>query len=301
MADQKKLSKPEDEIAGSEAPLLDHLVELRNRLIRSIVVLVVLLIGFFFVSQWILDFLIAPYRHAYNGVAAERIGGTPLPDFKLIYTAPQELFFTQLNVAFFAAIFVGFPYLATEIYGFIAPGLYKKERRAFIPYLIATPVFFFLGGLMVYYAVLPMAMGFFLRMQTEDIEMLVAIAEYLGLAMTLILAFGVCFQLPVLLTLLAQIDLVNTGMLRKGRRYAIVGILVFAAFITPPDPISQIGLALPMYLLFELSILSVGMVERRRAKAEAAAAAAEAAASAAEAPAESATATAVVSTDGKSA
>ncbi|MGN6488513.1 MAG: twin-arginine translocase subunit TatC, partial [Devosia sp.] len=138
-------------------------------------------------------------------------------------------------------------------------------RRAFIPYLIATPVFFFAGGLLVYYAVLPMAMRFFLSMQTQDIEMLVQVSEYLGLAMTLILAFGVCFQLPVILTLLAQIDLISSRTLAKGRRYAIVGILIFAAFITPPDPVSQIGLSLPMYLLYELSIWSVKIIEKRRA------------------------------------
>ncbi|MGN6486462.1 MAG: twin-arginine translocase subunit TatC, partial [Devosia sp.] len=177
MADQPKLAAPEtaakDELAGSEAPLLDHLVELRNRLIRALIVLFCLLIVFFFFSQGILEFLIEPYRHAYMAVVPHGAQAVIPEDFRLIYTAPQELFFTQLNVAFFAAIFVGFPYLAIEIYGFVAPGLYKKERRAFIPYLIATPVFFFAGGLLVYYAVLPMAMRFFLSMQTQDIEMLV--------------------------------------------------------------------------------------------------------------------------------
>lgn len=268
MADQPKLAAPDtekDELAGSEAPLLDHLVELRTRLIRALIVLFCLLIVFFFFSQGILEFLIEPYRQAYMAVVPHGAQQVIPEDFRLIYTAPQELFFTQLNVAFFAAIFVGFPYLAIEIYGFVAPGLYKKERRAFVPYLVATPVFFFMGGLLVYYAVLPMAMRFFLSMQTQDIEMLVQVSEYLGLAMTLILAFGVCFQLPVVLTLLAQIDLVSSKTLAKGRRYAIVGILVFAAFITPPDPVSQIGLSLPMYLLYELSIWSVRMIEKRRA------------------------------------
>jgi sec-independent protein translocase protein TatC len=269
MAEQPKLAAPatpeKDELAGSEAPLMDHLVELRNRLIRAIIVIFGLLIVFFFFSQSILEFLIEPYRAAYLAVVPHGAQQVIPEDFKLIYTAPQELFFTQLNVAFFAAIFVGFPYLAIEVYGFVAPGLYKKERYAFIPYLVATPVFFFLGGLLVYYAVLPMAMRFFLSMQTADIEMLVQVSEYLGLAMTLILAFGICFQLPVVLTLLAQIDLVSSKALGKGRRYAVVGILIFAAFITPPDPVSQIGLAVPMYLLYELSIWSVKMVEKRRA------------------------------------
>lgn len=268
MAEQPKLAAPatpdKDELAGSEAPLMDHLVELRNRLIRAIIVIFGLLVFFFIFSQPILAFLIEPYRSAYNNFVGQHPDKV-FESFRVIYTAPQELFFTQLNVAFFAAIFAGFPYLAIEVYGFVAPGLYKKERHAFVPYLIATPVFFFSGGLLVYYAVLPMALSFFLGMQTEDIEMLVKVSEYLGLAMTLILAFGICFQLPVVLTLLAQIDLVSSKMLAKGRRYAVVGILVFAAFITPPDPVSQIGLSVPMYLLYELSIWSVKMIEKRRA------------------------------------
>jgi sec-independent protein translocase protein TatC len=174
MADAK-LEAPktdtEDELAGSEAPLLDHLIELRKRLIRSIIVLLVLLIGCFFVAGPIFDILVQPYREAVF----------PQP-VELIYTAPQEFFFTQLSLALFGALFVGFPYLAVEIYQFVAPGLYKKERRAFIPYLIATPVFFILGASMVYFAVLPLAMRFFHSMETAEISMLVKVSEYLGLA-----------------------------------------------------------------------------------------------------------------------
>lgn len=261
MAEQLKIEAPvtdKDELAGSEAPLLDHLIELRKRLIRSMLVILGLLIVCFFFAGGIFDILVQPYR---NVVFPEPV--------ELIYTAPQEFFFTQLSLALFGAVFIGFPYLAVEIYGFVAPGLYKKERRAFIPYLVATPVFFVLGAGMVYFAVLPMALRFFNSMQTTEITMLIKVSEYLGLAMTLILAFGICFQLPVVLTLLAQIDLVNAKALRNGRKYAIVGILIFAAFITPPDPISQIGLAVPMYLLYELSILSVRWVEKSRAAAEA--------------------------------
>jgi sec-independent protein translocase protein TatC len=261
MAEQTKLEAPkdapaaeQDELAGSEAPLLDHLIELRKRLIRSLLVIFGLLIACFFFAGTIFDVLVQPYREAV----------APAP-VELIYTAPQEFFFTQLSLAFFGALFLGFPYLATEVYGFVAPGLYKKERKAFIPYLVATPVFFVLGAAMVYFAVLPLAMRFFHAMETTEITMLVKVSEYLGLAMTLILAFGICFQLPVVLTLLAQIDLISSATLKKGRRYAIVAILVFAAFITPPDPISQIGLALPMYLLYEISILSVRWIEKRRA------------------------------------
>ncbi|WIY54192.1 twin-arginine translocase subunit TatC [Devosia sp. YIM 151766] len=262
--DQSKV-EPEDELAGSEAPLLEHLIELRKRLIRSAVAIAVLMVVCFIFAGQIFDILLNPYRSIY-----------PNPgDMELIYTAPQEFFFTQLNLAFFGAVFFGFPFLATQIYRFVAPGLYKHERKALVPYLIATPIFFVLGAAMVYFIVLPMALGFFANMQTEEIRLLAKVSEYLGLAMTLILAFGVCFQLPVVLTLLAQIDLINVEQLKKGRRYAIVGILAVAAFITPPDPISQIGLAIPMYGLYELSILSVRMVQKRREKALAAEASAE--------------------------
>jgi sec-independent protein translocase protein TatC len=271
MADPKLLSgsetKDDDEIAGSEAPLLDHLIELRKRLIRSLIVLFALLILCFLFATSIFDILLEPYRSV---VAVPE-------DLELIYTAPQEYFFTQLSLALFGAVFVGFPYLAIEIYQFVAPGLYKKERRAFLPYLVATPVFFILGACMVYFVILPLVMNFFQSMQTEEIRMLVKVSEYLGLAMTLILAFGICFQLPVVLTLLASIELVNVEQLKKGRRYAVVGILAVAAFLTPPDPISQIGLGIPMYLLYELSILSVRWVEKRRARTQAAEAAAAAA------------------------
>lgn len=254
-------SKPaEDELAGSEAPLLDHLIELRKRLIHCAIAVVGLMVVCFIFAGTIFDILLNPYRSIY-----------PNPgDMELIYTAPQEFFFTQLNLAFFGAVFLGFPYIASQIYGFVAPGLYKHERKALVPYLVATPVFFVLGAAMVYFVVLPMALGFFAGMQTEEIKLLAKVSEYLALAMTLILAFGICFQLPVVLTLLAQIDLVNVEQLKKGRRYAIVGILAVAAFITPPDPISQIGLAIPMYGLYELSILSVRWVQKRREAALAA-------------------------------
>ncbi|MFD1251875.1 Sec-independent protein translocase protein TatC [Devosia equisanguinis] len=263
LEDKSKIDS-EDELAGSEAPLLEHLIELRKRLINSAIAIVVLMVICFLLAGNIFDILLNPYRSIYANPG----------DMELIYTAPQEFFFTQLNLAFFGAIFLGFPYIATQIYGFVAPGLYKHERKALVPYLIATPIFFLLGAAMVYFVVLPMALNFFAGMQTDEIKLLAKVSEYLGLAMTLILAFGICFQLPVVLTLLAQIDLVNVDQLKKGRRYAIVGILIVAAFITPPDPISQIGLALPMYGLYELSIISVRWVQRRREKALAAEAAA---------------------------
>ncbi len=263
MAETKQLPAPEtddDELKGSEAPLLDHLIELRKRLIYSLIAIAVIFVGCFAFAQPIYNVLLQPFVWAAGGV--ENVG--------LITTAPQEQFFTNMNVALFGALFIGFPFVAAQIYAFVAPGLYKKERAAFIPYLIATPVFFVIGAAMVYFVVGPMALHFFLGMQQlgegqVKIELQTRVSEYLGFIMTLIFAFGICFQLPVVLTLLARIELVNTGHLAKGRRYAIVVILAMAALLTPPDPISQIGLALPMYALYELSILSVKWVEKQRA------------------------------------
>ncbi|MEO6015095.1 MAG: twin-arginine translocase subunit TatC [Devosia sp.] len=271
MADVKQLPGPDaedDELKGSEAPLLDHLIELRKRLIYSLAAIVVLFLICFFFAKPIYDLLLQPYVWASGDNAV-----------KLIFTAPQELFFTYMNVALFGAIFLGFPIIATQIYLFVAPGLYKKERKAFIPYLIATPIFFLLGAMLVYFVVTPMALHFFLGMQQTSpddvqIEMQTRVSEYLGFIMTLIMAFGVCFQLPVILTLLARLEVVNTAQLAKGRKYAIVGILALAALLTPPDPISQVGLSLPMYALYELSILSVRWVEKQRAAKLAAEAAA---------------------------
>ena len=268
MADTAQLPPPEvkdeDELKGSEAPLLDHLIELRRRLIYSLIAVVVFFLGCFVFAKQIYDLLLQPFRWA---------GGS-----NMIFTAPQELFFTYMNVALFGAIFLAFPIIAGQIYAFVAPGLYKRERRAFIPYLIATPVFFVAGAMLVYFAVAPMALHFFLGMQQQNpgdvqIEMQTRVSEYLGFVMTLIIAFGICFQLPVILTLLARIELVNTKQLAKGRKYAIVAILAVAALLTPPDPISQIGLSLPMYALYEISILSVRWVEKQRAAKEAAEAA----------------------------
>ena len=263
MADAPQLPPPvpEDELKGSEAPLLDHLIELRKRLIYSLAAVVVFFLICFFFAKPIYDLLLIPYKWAAGDSST----------VKLIFTAPQELFFTYMNVALFGALFLAFPIIAGQIYAFVAPGLYKRERRAFVPYLIATPVFFIMGALLVYFAVTPMALHFFLGMQQNtpgdvQIEMQTRVSEYLGFIMTLIIAFGICFQLPVVLTLLARIEIVNTKMLGKGRKYAIVGILAVAALLTPPDPISQIGLSLPMYALYEISILSVRWVEKQRAQ-----------------------------------
>jgi sec-independent protein translocase protein TatC len=264
MADTKALPNPEkvdDELKGSEAPLLDHLIELRKRLIWSLIAVAVIFVGCFAFAQPLYNVLTLPFVWAAGGVE----------NVQMITTSPQEQFFTNMNVALFGALFLGFPFIATQIYMFVAPGLYKKERNAFIPYLVATPVFFLLGAAMVYFVVGPMALHFFLGMQQlgegqVQIELQTRVSEYLGFIMTLIFAFGICFQLPIVLTLLARIELINSGHLAKGRRYAIVIILAAAALLTPPDPISQIGLSLPLYALYELSILSVKWIERQRAK-----------------------------------
>jgi sec-independent protein translocase protein TatC len=259
-SDAPKDGEPSDELAGSEAPLLEHLIELRTRLIYSLAAIAILFVICFFFADGIFAYLLTPYGIATGDITTVR----------LIYTAPQEFFFTKLTVALFAAVFFAFPIIATQVYMFVAPGLYKQERGAFLPYLIATPIFFVLGAAVMFYGVMPLALRFFLSMETSGggsatIEMLPKVSEYLGLIITLVLAFGVCFQLPVVLTLLARIEIIDSAMLKKWRKYAVVAVLVVAAFLTPPDPISQLGLALPLLLLYEVSILSVRWIERRRA------------------------------------
>jgi len=258
------MSEQEDEMEASRAPLLDHLIELRSRLIKSIVAIV---IGFgvcIYFARDIFNILVAPY----NDVIGTQLGA------KLIFTAPQEFFLTEMKLAFFGAMFLAFPIIAIQLYMFVAPGLYKDERRAFLPYLIATPVLFLMGSALVYFGVLPMALKFFLGMQQQggdgqaQIELLPRVSEYLSLVMTLIFAFGLCFQLPVILTLLGRIGIVSSAMLKKGRKYALVITFAVAAFLTPPDMLSQIALGTPTYMLYEISILLVAMTERKRAAAE---------------------------------
>ncbi len=261
---EKPKKNKQDDLSSSEAPLLEHLTELRKRLIYSFAAVAVLFVGFFFVADQIFLFLLSPFVSAAGGIEGVR----------LIYTAPQEFFFTKLTVALFAAIFAAFPIIASQIYLFVAPGLYKNERGAFLPYLIATPILFVIGAAVMFYGVMPLALGFFLSQEIDGmglatIEMLPRVSEYLGLIMTLVFAFGICFQLPIVLTLLASIEIVDVKKLKSWRKYAIVAILFVAAFLTPPDPISQLGLALPLLLLYEISIISVRIVERRRARKEA--------------------------------
>lgn len=259
-----------DEVEASRAPLLDHLIELRGRLIKAMIALAIGTIICFFFALRIYEFLLAPFAET-----AQQIRGTKL-DF--IYTAPMEFFFAKLTLALFGGVFVSFPYLAWQIYAFVAPGLYKNERGAFWPYLVLAPILFSAGAAFVYFVMLPMLARFTVGMELTDsdvatITMLPKVADYLSLVMALMLAFGLSFQLPLAMTLLGKIGLVSSRALASGRKFAIVGILAFSAVFTPPDAISQILLALPVLLLYEIGILSVKAIERKEADREATAAA----------------------------
>jgi sec-independent protein translocase protein TatC len=255
----------DEDIDASKAPLMEHLVELRRRLMWALAAIFVAFLVCFWFANPIYNLLLWPYR-----VAA----GVDVP-IELIYTAPQEFFFTQVKLALFGAIFIAFPVIATQLYMFVAPGLYRAERKAFLPFLVATPILFLLGAALVYFVAMPLAMKFFLSMQeTGDsgvqILLTARVSEYLSLIMTLMLGFGICFQLPVLLTLLARAGLVTADGLKRYRKHAIIAVFLAAAILTPPDPVSQLALALPTLLLYELSIFAVKMAEKKRAAADAA-------------------------------
>ena len=250
------------DIEASKAPLLDHLIELRGRLINALYAFFAAFFVCFYFSRHIYNILTEPYVRV---VGAEKA--------TLIATHFLEQFYTNIRLSMFGAGIIAFPVIATQIYRFVAPGLYKNEKQAFLPYLIATPIFFTAGALLVYFAVMPLLIRFSVSLQQVNvpgeatIELLPKVSEYLSLIMTLIFAFGAAFQLPVVLTLLGHVGIIDSAYLTSMRRYAIVAVVGIAAILTPPDLISMISLALPMLLLYEGSVIAVKILEKRRAAA----------------------------------
>jgi len=246
---------------AKQGSFVEHLTELRSRLVKSFIYLFIIFIICYFFAEDIYRFLVEPYAEAVKEDSVNR---------RLIFTALHETFITYLKVAFFAAIFITSPIILTQVWKFIAPGLYKNEKRALLPYLIATPTLFLLGGMLVYYLVMPLAIKFFLTFETSaqvtslPIQLEAKVNEYLSLIMRLIFAFGISFQLPVLLSLLARAGFIDSDYLKKRRKYVVVIIFALAALLTPPDPITQIGLGIPLLILYELSILSVKLMEKKK-------------------------------------
>jgi sec-independent protein translocase protein TatC len=242
---------------------ISHLTELRKRLIHSFIFLIIFFIACYFFAENLYGFLVEPFAQAVKDDGSNR---------RLIFTALQETFLTYLKISFFAAFFVTCPFILIQIWKFIAPGLYKHEKNAILPYLILTPILFFLGGMLVYYLIMPLAIKFFLSFESSGlttnlpIQLEAKVNEYLSLIMKLIFAFGISFQLPVILSLLARIGLIDSVFLKKRRKYVIVIIFAAAALLTPPDPITQIGLAIPLLILYELSIFSVRFIENKKIK-----------------------------------
>jgi len=245
---------------STQSSVIEHLVELRSRLIKSIVYIFIFFILCYFYAENIYNFLVLPYADAVKDDGQSR---------RLIFTALHETFITYLKVAFFASMFVASPLILIQVWKFVAPGLYKNEKRALLPYLVATPTLFLLGGMLVYYLIMPLAIKFFLSFETIGqlnslpIQLEAKVNEYLSLIMRLIFAFGISFQLPVILSLLARVGFVDSIYLKKRRKYVVIIIFIVAAVLTPPDPITQIGLGIPLLILYELSILSVSIIEKK--------------------------------------
>jgi len=288
-----RLDIDEDEIEASRAPLMDHLIELRGRLVICVVAFIVGFIGSFYFAEPLYIFLVKPFATAaafHQSVGPgghvsplDLIRGTaglkPLPGVdgqtvNLIYTAPLEFLFTKMKLAGFGAIVVSFPVLAWHLYRFVAPGLYRNEKGTFLPFLLAAPLLFLLGAALVYFVMLPFVMWFSLSQQITGggvtAALLPKVSDYLNLVTALLLAFGLCFQLPVVMTLLGLAGIISSTVMAEGRRYAIMAVVVVAAVVTPPDPISQIMLAVPLVLLYEISIWCVRLIELRHRKTDAA-------------------------------
>ena len=287
-----RYERDEAEIEASRAPLMDHLIELRGRLVICVVAFVLGFILCFAFSEPLYIFLVKPFAAAAAFHSAVGPGGhvspldlilgtaglkaLPVVDgqmVNLIYTAPLEFLFTKMKLAGFGAVVVSFPVLAWQLYRFVAPGLYRNEKGAFLPFLLAAPLLFLLGAALVYFVMLPFVMWFSLSQQITgsgvSAELLPKVSDYLNLVTALLLAFGLCFQLPVVMTLLGLAGIISSKVMAEGRRYAIVGVVVVAAVVTPPDPISQLMLAIPLVLLYEVSIWCVRLIELRRRQADA--------------------------------